>query len=81
MGGALEFGHGDRLNRLLSEPPEGTCAHLHPVVDGVRCERSRGHEGSHLARLRSADREVTLQWTAGESVGESIEVPRPPPSP
>lgn len=74
MTGATDFGHGEKLNRRVASSRNGECARTHPVIDGVGCERPKGHPGEHVARLRSAPREVVLEW---EDDGEGVSPARP----
>ncbi len=49
--------------RADDEPDAALCACAHPLLEGVRCQRMRGHPGRHGALVDSSSAEITLSWS------------------
>lgn len=58
--------HGHRLAGADRKPPGPTCGGPHPLIQDVRCQRLRGHPGTHGAYLDAASTEMTVQWADEE---------------
>jgi hypothetical protein len=54
--------HSTRLNELTGKPPAAVCGAGHPLLQGMWCERLRGHPGRHAAVTDTAASELALEW-------------------